>query len=489
MKTNELFRSLAIDAKNYVSRGKVLTPKPGTVLEAVNRPLYPITKTTAMNAVLESLQADEDMMDYIDNRDILVPHIAKKLNEMLSFTRQVVLPFSRELEETIKKRIENTHMSEIGIAEQIGNYHIVQINADTGTFSTSTNATVSEKVFFPADAKFPELTDEELNAVIVSGDENLDSSIRRVLSENQINFGTIYHNVFLKPSDAFVQDLARGVIGNYDKLKGLSVLPFVLAAIHVMSLRFLKELPDGIQGDYGRIVGFLQALHAQTGLALQLHNENQDNNISNGRLIVEIKHKPGEHNIYVDKQVYDKYLQQGGAPDAVLGALVASEDGPSNYSMMELLSKQDYFRDLWNQKYNQLTSSNSFKRTTWMRRTFRDIFGELVQSRLIANNIVPEQGVDDPGTIMLEAGKMLDMLTVKEMTENTNMIALRMTLLMFPKDVADLVIDIQNSLDEAAANNRDLEPREAALMAAVRYVANWVVNEIGTGFQGRDIEE
>lgn len=488
MKTNELFRSMSVEAKNYTSRGKVLTPVPGTILEAINRPLYPISKSTQMQHVLESLQDDDSMMDYIDNRDMLVPQIGKKLNEMLTFTRQVVLPFAREFESIIKNRIENTHLSEIGIAEQIGDYHIVQINANTGTFGTDVQSPVSEKVFFPADAKFPEMTDEELNQRVLAGDSTTDEAVRRVLAENNINLGSIYHNVFLNPSDTFVQDMARGLIPDYDKLKALSVEPFVMAAIHLMAMSFLKDLPDGIIGNLPKLTDFLQALSGQTGLALQMHNKNQENSVEFGRLIIDIKHQSGIHTIFVDKQVYDKYLQLGGNPDALLGVLVVTEQASGNFSMQEILDKQSYFQDMWAQKYQHLTSSNSYKRTAWMRRLYANVFGELIQTRVIEKDIIPEQGVDDPGTIAAEGVKILDRLTLKEMQENTTMVCLRLTLLLFPEDVGDLVIDIQNNLDDAAANNRELEPREAALIAAVRYVAKWVVNEIGTGFQGRDLE-
>lgn len=468
---------VSTEATNASNRGRVYLPQRGTVLETLCRTLYPLDANRTMNHVMETLQEEGDigLGTYEDTRAMLVPQLAAALNNHLAFCRQVVKPLIVQMHEAVTAKTNALEYSQIGVAETIANYNISYINDGLIDFSSEWSAKRNENIIKPDGITFPTISELDLKMRDFGG-------LNNKLNEHGIEWNALY-DVIRHQRDWNLQTAARKVVPNFDVYKERAILPVVFMAFYHMANEFIKELPEQTMGAMDDVLSYLGQIRAQAALALEVTNQDRLAETNMKRLVLGFNHNDGGHRVYVSETAFKVYTDHGGTPDALLGLLITSLNGSPPTDVDGILKIHEDLKGLWAQHYNVLTSNHSGARLSYMRRMYLEEFLNIVSANLQNSGEAPVKGVNDINTYMEDANKILQATMLKDFDEGSVVLVTRIITTCFPDDVRQTMLSIQQQLDD----NPKLEPREAALLAAVDYVTRWVADQMNktttTAFQ------
>lgn len=283
------------------------------------------------------------------------------------------------------------------------------------------------------------------------------------LPENYIT--DLYNKVFVSTGEDYNPSLLSW-------LNPLYVEPNQILLIHLMAVRLLENVPEGIRAGLNEYKEFMADIVAQSGRSMVRVLERRESAVAKKTLINDWTQFREDDigitpiAIRVNGDMYGKFLEAGGSPEVLFGAFLYDR----NYNYDMLLERKDQYIKIWESQERVMSTNLRLQKANHY------LIG-LVRA-------VEKQIADLPDDLLVtERSIYITSLHayVRDMPNNWYEDCLFTTLrkvicnVMFPHTDA---LEILTMLDTAAKENPTLDIREAGLLAMIEYIPNWVATLI-----------
>lgn len=378
--------------------------------------------------------------------------IANSVNGALNRARNVVKPLINELIDKVEAGITTSQI-------QSEPYEIV----DVGVHPAWTNSVIMgsllrfehyrrpEKV---ARADIPRIPmPADIAGYMVTGNGSVDQDIAALLKSANLTVEQVYASVFLSNDDL------GGYIAEGFENRNLVLLQYLLC-----NALMIRPVPgSGLNSQAWELLTTKLALATGSACYFEMKAVEEDRN--NNRLLYKYDLKTGR--IILNSVVYDSYLEQGGTPELIYGAVLSNEIGKIN--PVTLLGEADRFKAAWSRYHTALRVSKSTAYFSNLKSAAYTAFCQLVE------------GVDptllhptaNKAAILDQAKQYCD--TIKPyQSSNVGHICLDLVCdFLFSHTPSKYLLIRINELCEAGRSGE-----EAATEVVIEYVADWMASAV-----------
>lgn len=228
--------------------------------------------------------------------------------------------------------------------------------------------------------------------------------------------------------------------------------------------RLMDEIPDGLDMELSAYNAYVSSIMAQAGRATARVYAQRESDISVKRLVLAYPaNQEGE--VIVLGDVYNAWLEAGGAAEILLGASVT--DRQVGYQDL-LNGKERYLRE-WQRYYAALQTKASMVR-------FDSLVAGLRQAMTaIINSDDSNLQLEDRAVYHQRLKERLQHVKPKDIEELWHIARKTVCRVLFPHTNAEMIL---NAIDAAVKAHPEMDIREAGLWATIDYVAQWVAGLI-----------
>lgn len=275
----------------------------------------------------------------------------------------------------------------------------------------------------------------------------------------------LYNRVFVSTGDDYNPSLLS-------YLNHLYVEPNQILLIHLMALKLLDTVPEGIRAGLNEYKEYITDIVAQSGRALVRTLERRESSVQRKMLINDWTQYREDDigitpiTIRVNGDVYAKWLEAGGSPEVIFGAFLTDR----NYNYDILLERKDQYIKVWQSQERVMATNARLQKAnhylTGLVRAIEKTIADLPDDMLVTERSIYVTALH---------------AYVKQMPnawyEDCLFSTLRKAIcaVCFPHTDA---LEILTAIDSAAKDNPTLDIREAGLLAMIEYIPNWVATLI-----------
>ncbi len=411
--------------------------------------------------------AHENLSEHDVLMDSMITDLAEQVGNHLTFAKNTVRPLIKDFVDAVSAQLSaypdngsytptvvRVDMPEVGLMSQI--------EGEAAKFKEGVYRPITSAISLPA------IESSEVIALMKTGSAAMDAAIDLWVNEMGEGFFVNAYNVAFCASAQGVTDTPEAILR--DKVSGSANL----VALFLMARRLLENPPENSGyslTDYRVAVG---ELVEQLGLRLSTAYEDRARNISQQNLLL----ASNKDTAWVCAPVYDQWIAEGKNVAVLFGNLLLDRPNVSVPAItqdaqlcLEMWERQNRFLTitLQNRKADAAKDTLNFCTLKLVGDNLEKCFGEVAggQSLTMDTPIVAQALAEAKQYVMsLDNESLKDLWMV-----GTNIVAAK----IFSYSCA---MDILSGIDEAARNNPDIDPAEAALLSTVAYVSAYVVDQI-----------
>ena len=445
--------------------GMSVIPKPGTPLEslvAANMILSDTSNDTNGSLDYQGFRLSYHSNDIADAKfDAFIEQISAHVRRHVSFARNVVTPVITAMATAASNQTETVVNAPTMFNIKVKDFPEPMQN--DVLMSTVMRESTNSTVYPEQDMKLPEIAPQALYEMMTSGAGTFDEQVKRwAASMGDDFFMEIWNNVFRGSGYNDAKTFAQLV---NDSETGLDAA----LCIFLLTQRLEDEVPEGTEMDLRSYKDTLLQFRKSALETLAAAQRDYDANEKNGMLVTSINPKTLE--IGVNGNVYRKWLEAGGSQEVLAGIAIS---GDFNYGVDSIDERKDALLDLWNrhQVIQQATNRNEAF-SIFLRALEESFFAEMnrpyseekerfemndYQDKVAAifrdemKTVSPDDMKDVPGVCMRLVTKARFYYTDSE--------------------------KILTSMTEAAKCKPDITAAEAALIAVIEYVSDYVADQM-----------
>lgn len=395
--------------------------------------------------------------------DEVVETVAKTVSKNLDGARNIIVPKIKDVAEEAKKQFD-----EIGMRQVIPVAVAPDYLKDTwynpfiaGMFEKFVDV---EPENVDLIGNFPDLTGADLQALMKNDTARWDEELAKFLGNFPDGYlEETYRRVFSRRSDGaytYLTELTNTSRGDRDRT----------LLVHLMARRLLADVPEGVRMDIANYRLYLNRVIAQTGRACMRFREAREKEITRKTLVMRYPIpsisavEDGE--ITVVGAVYKQFLEAGGSPEVILGAYATDRER----DFTALLEKAEAYKNAW-LRYVRL----------FEKRVAENKLANTISSfRRAMINEINEMAEDEELVIDADHAKqrLTDLLSsIKENdTDDFYIIARKLVCrVLYAHTDGEKILC---AIDKITEDNPEMDIREAALLAMVDIVADWVSAQI-----------
>lgn len=217
---------------------------------------------------------------------------------------------------------------------------------------------------------FPELSVSELRRRINTGDDDINELLAEIADGEDFELLVQMYNLyFVKATGSSTMDLV--------KLASDSKSVVNLLLMYFLTIGLEADLPEGVNGSFGSVTNYLKTLRGHLGASVYRHMRAIERAISEKRLITTVTGFGNERKVYLNSVVYNSFLDAGGTPEAIFGA-VASDHSFEYNAMVDNRIKLER---AWERRLDAIHSQNNANKLTLivsaLRKSIFGIIGEM----------------------------------------------------------------------------------------------------------------
>lgn len=398
-------------------------------------------------------------------KDEIVTAVAQTITANLDLARNVVIPMARDTHLTYLtalEQLEKDVMQPVSILPNV--YHAIWgMPQLTGMIERFEN-TPKSIIEFPAG--MPSMPEEAIVDMMRTGIPELDMEIGAWVKDQPANkIRNIFHTVFVT---------REGMPGGYINAKHRTEEGYDrndLLALFLVASNFEDNLPDGVDIDLTRLRSGMWSVRDQVGRVLSAELRRREMNRNNNALIFGTEERYVGENIYrivsVNNDVYRKYLEEGGTPESIYGAIMYN--APTTYASL-LANKEDNERK-WNRYYGMFTQRVAADMFVAQKRAL-----DIAVMKSYAQMPAEERGVSESMMkVMLK--EAIEALEPGNFKKDNGQIVVRdvVCATIFAHTNVGRVLTAMDTVEETDPN---LTPREAAMFATIDLLARWMADQI-----------
>jgi hypothetical protein len=401
--------------------------------------------------------------------DAYIDDISKYVTAHLSFARNVVKPIVVEYDQIISSYMANYKPPSAADSFNIEVRDIPEILKDKSFFN-SLDAYDSGTPLVPDQMpKLGQKTDEQLIELIKLGEQDADEAIVAW---------------YTRKGDAFLQSVWNSFFADPATVSGANFLSYdavdrmemfdridVYLAMYLFSTKIYSAVDDSAEG---MTLTTYQNILAQTrdyaGTMIRQLMTQVSGMLTAGLVVLDINQPAKSARVFAPN--YRAWLEAGGQPETVLGLIV---DGRRANSIVYLQEAQVDLLAKWSdyRAFHEAVSSNaefdSYRDVLVLK--FRELMSGLAGEEKTFVDATPDY-FDRVNTVLTnEIGSL-----VPSDMKNTFEVAMRIICrARFYYTDAEVIL---NGIMEASKVNPNIDPRQAALISTINYVADYVADQL-----------
>ncbi len=468
-------------AERLSAVGLTLSATQGTPLGELVRLSVPLERTDfatttdlqtygdAINTNTVGFNALENPTQHSLEIDSLINDISKAVNVHIGHARNVVRPLVSEFAESIQKYLTTNNVKDASEQFTVEVLRLSALLKDESFLDTLTyykNKSILEPdISLNLDPK----TKEELEALVLTGHDRTDKLIVEWLSHLPDYFLTsIWYSFFTK---ATMTEVGGRILfyGDLAKMNVFEKTDYALA-LFLISRKITVQVED----KEGQSLKAYQNICTQytdySGVMLVNTIERVALSIKTKSLVVECSSivKLAK----VNGEVYGPWLDAGGTPEIIMGLIVSGD----NISSQEMVDKKaDEYKRQWNSYCSYYKTAESNKSFDYFKLF---LINEFMQSMRDKQDVEVDYIAANPGyndTVAKKANEYILGLRTDD-CKDANMIALCMVAgIRFHYTSS---YQLLNDIREASEVNPNVDVREAAFLAVINYVADYLALQI-----------
>lgn len=320
-------------------------------------------------------------------------------------------------------------------------------------------------------ASMPMVTGAEIEAMLKTGIDSLDAEIQNWYRDQDPERAVqVYQEVFVNRGTAIGRPTNA-----LHKVPDTFMTRNDILLCYLIANGFEDHMPDGVTVSLDELRRQMARMREQAGRAIAAELRRRTRDLQTKYLVYAVRDHDwsfspnGRKVVFVNNDVYLKYLEEGGTVEAIYGAAI---DGVRmEYST--LMSEAERFTKKWTKfigLHNQRVSAQVYRTQREAARLAMTVYingqkqEDLVQPKAdLHKKVIDCLGKMQPKQFEDEA-VALRCLVCDVLYEHTN---------------AKMVLD---AMDTAEMDNPDLNPRECALYATIDLLARWMAAQIEVNY-------
>ena len=200
---------------------------------------------------------------------------------------------------------------------------------------------------------FPELSIAELRRRVNTGDDEINKLIAEIADGEDFELLVQMYNLyFVKATGSSNMDLVS--LSNDSK----SVVNLLL--MYFLTIGLEADLPDGVNGSFGVVTDYLKTIRGHLGAAVYRHMRGIERAIEEKRLITTVTGFGTERKVHLNSAVYNSFMDAGGTPEAIFGA-VASDH---SFDFNAMVDNRLKLERIWERRLDAIHSQNNANKLT-----------------------------------------------------------------------------------------------------------------------------
>lgn len=472
-------------AVGITALGKTIAPQTNTVLQELVRLSVPSNDYVPEND--EQLLAYGNMLEAttqgsVDNpsehdkySDGLVHDLSKLVNSHISYARNVVKPVMLNFAEKLQAFTEelNLKAKEVGL----GRYEIIEkcvpeLLRDESFLDTLKRYDNGRVLEPDSNARLMCMArpHEELLQLLSTGSARFDEMVAKLVAS--LPDGTLESvwnsNFTTQPSSGKYLSLAAVTHSNV----------YVRIEVALLVYLFANKIYDDVQ-------------EQETGMLLPVYRENvnQLREYAGSTLVFALKKtvlnsqgkiiivESNDREIFVNGDLYRTWIQNGGKPEIILGSVISSSQYGTAPAVTEtaLNEKAEQFARNYDSYRTYLTVSENNKKIDHLKNFIKI---EVLQGLGDLDDLEKVYIEKNPGyyeTVKKELDQIVSNFSLKDLEDVHCVSRIVIAKIRFYYTSA---YEIFESMNEAALANPDVDPREAALLAAINYLSDYLADQM-----------
>lgn len=313
-----------------------------------------------------------------------------------------------------------------------------------------------------------ELAPQAILELMLTGSDEYDVKIKEwFTSLGDSFFVTVWNSVFCDPACLTDKGMIHGLTSLLDnKETGVDAA----LAVYLISRKLFDEVPENTGltlVEYKKIVN-----EYKDASSLVLADAYEKDKLDSTSAILVKSHNDKTKEVKVNANTYLDYIKNGGRNEIILGAIVS---GVIPYSLSKLESGQEQFVDAWNR--HNLISKSTAKNKAFIR--FKEICLSSFMADLSTVSSLEQEFIDSHPDHVLKCKELAEQIVVDMLMEDMEKpynVALKLVCrARFYYTDAEKIL---KSINDISEQNKDIDVREAALIATTEYLIDYITDQM-----------
>ena len=479
LKNNTYLAALPF-ADNLASKGKTLVAKPNTPLSELVRlsnagivqfKVDSVESLRNFGQVLEATthSTTDNASQYGLELDGYINDISKLVTSHISFAKNVVKPTVVQYAENLKQYLETNKLKPASGKFEVSTVDLSEIFLDNSFLDTLT-AYEGKNILTPdanAVLNLGPKTSEELLALVSTGRDRTDNLVKSWLAKQKPNFlECVWSNFFSAANVTRNED--------YQDFGTLSVLnAFEACDVGLAILLISRKIYDDVQQTdmpLQAYQNFVVQLRDYAGALVYNSLKKIDLLVKNKILVVEFRHT--EYRAKVNGAVYRDWLEKGGSPEVIFGLLVSNNNIASQSLIDEKASDllktwESYVLFHNTQESNKVFDYYKDYLIISLEMSYKDMSDE--------EKVIVETNPNFFAIVKKLADAEIETLRTSDMA---NVYEVALKIIAKCRYYYTSAFNILSDINEAGKVNPNVDVREAALLAAINYLSDYLANQV-----------
>lgn len=454
-------------AQSFDSKDIVLEPIEGTPLAELTKQTVIIPDESTGEIDIPASTESTNVIELGVNgstHDVVMDEIVKvgaeAIRGHISFAKNVVAPLVGEFISMVEEDIAQLPSSGLSKFE-VKQYRLPEVFEAPG-FKESLDL-FKETPFeeFSFRLNLPDLDEEALNELLNTGSSTIDAAVQEWKARVGMEFiYNVYSTVFQIKTN---QDEEYSNVLSLRKLMDDKATGEDCAvAIYLMANKLYDNPPDDTPHSLDEYNDLVLQLRNQSGNKLYRLNQEVEQAYNNDKLV---KAVISNHEVLVYADVYQDWITGGGDIDILLGSLISEN---SYYTVDRLMEDAEQLKSSWNhyKKIEEKAAINN--KFTLVKEILTKNFNKVLQT-------LSDKTPADKETYTSIFREELSLITIDEIANICDVALKLITRSIFYDTDAERIL---TSIEKNSKENPSITPREAALIATIELITDWVSSQI-----------
>lgn len=310
---------------------------------------------------------------------------------------------------------------------------------------------------------FPDLAPAEIRRRVNTGDDELNELIAEVADVNDLEeLVSSYRHYFTKDGHSELQ-----LTGALDKSSAVKLL-----LMYFLTIGLEYDLPEGVNASANGVGLYLKTLRGALGAAVYRQLRAIERAVEDKELITSVQGSLADRKVYLNRTVYDNFLNEGGTPEAILGAVASNH----SFSFNSILLNRSKLEKIWETQLENIHAKNNMNKLTLVTTALRKIIAKIINDL----EVIPD-GAGTKGDMQRRLVTATSNFFLTDMEKLPQSIKRIVFEVLYPEQTnARFIIDTMDAKE--VDDSQDPEAyRRAAAEVARQLIAQWLVKNVAVG--------